>query len=376
MVNLEILSLVIFFALVGLFLLKNKKNITYKNGISVVRWKKGKEILDVISNKLRPILPLMGILSILTGIIATLVGVYFIVEFTLKFQQAFALALPSVSGVSYPAPIIGVPFWYWVIGIFIIVFIHESMHGIFARLDNVRIKSYGLITFLVLPIGAFVDPDEKQLARLSTLKKLRVLSAGSFINIVFGLLFLIFAIGFFSSFYETGGVDFVETVEGLPADNVSLNGTIYEINGKEVKTTQDLSEILNETEPESKIEIRTSEGVYELETVARPDGQPGSYIGISNAIIHVDVKGNLQAYKSVLNWFYGLLVWLHILNLGVGIANMLPIKPLDGGLFYEELFRKYFGDNGKKLIKIVSIIVLTLFLFNIFGIPIVKFLIG
>ena len=374
MVNLEIISLLIFFALVGLFLQKNKKNITYKNGISIIRWERGKGILDVIVNKFRKILPAVGILSILVGLLATFLGLYFIVQFTLKLQQAFAVALPSVSGVSYPAPIVGVPFWYWIIGIFIIVFVHESMHGIFARLYNVRIKSYGLITFFVLPIGAFVDPDEKQLGKLSTLKKLRILSAGSFINIVLGMIFLIFAIGFFSSFYEEKGVNFSETIKDLPAYNVGLNGTIYAINGREVKTIQDLSKVLNETKPGSKIQITTTKGVFTLETISRPDSQPGSYIGIGNASTDVDIKGDLTMYKAPLDWFYGLLIWLHILNLGVGIANMLPIKPLDGGLFYEEVLKKYVGDKSKRLIKVISLLVALLFLFNIFGIPIVKYL--
>jgi len=382
MVNLEILSLLVFFALVGLFLFKNKKNITYKSGISIVRWKRGKEILDVIVSKSRKILPSLGILSIVVGILATLLGLYFIIQFTLRFQQAFGIVLPSVSGVSYPAPIVGMPFWYWVIGVFIIVFFHESMHGIFARLYNVRIKSYGLITFLLLPIGAFVDPDEKQLKKLSTLKKLRILSAGSFINIVLAIIFLLFLISFlptdlfpeglFPIFYEVKGVVFSETVKNLPAYNVGLNGTIYAIDGKEVKTIQDLSRILNDTEPESEIQISTTEGISALKTISRPDGKPGSYIGISNAGTHKDIKDSLKMYKAPLNWFFGLIVWLYIINFGVGVANMLPIKPLDGGLFYEEILRKFVGDRSKKIMRVVSWVVFLLFVFNIIGIPLLK----
>jgi membrane-associated protease RseP (regulator of RpoE activity) len=372
MVNLEIISLLIFFALIGLYLLKNKKHITYKGGISIIRWKRGKEILDVIANKYRKILPAIGILSIAVGILATVLSIFYILQFSLKFQQAFALALPSVSGISYPAPIIGVPFWYWVIGVFVIVFVHESMHGIFARLDKVRIKSYGLITFLVLPIGAFVDPDEKQIKKLSTLKKLRLLSSGSFINIFLGLLFLAVAVGLFFSIYETKGVVFVGTVEDMPANKSGLSGTIIAINGQSVKTIQDLSKILNGTEPGTEMQISTTEGEFTLETVSRPDDQLGSYIGISNASTDVDVKDEIKLYKVPIDWFYGLIVWLHILNLGVGMANMLPIKPLDGGLFYEEILKKYFGGRSKKLMKFISIAVAILFLFNILGIPIIR----
>ncbi|MBI4009995.1 MAG: site-2 protease family protein [Candidatus Aenigmarchaeota archaeon] len=373
MVNLEILSLLIFFGLIGLYLLKNKKKITYNGGLIIIRWKRGKEILDVIANKFRKILPAVGILSILVGLFATFLGLYLIIQLSLRFEQAFGIALPSVSGVSYPAPIVGVPFWYWIIGIFTIVFVHESMHGIFARLDNVRIKSYGLMTFFVLPIGAFVDPDNKQIEKLSMLKKLRIFSAGSFINIVLGLLFLLLAVWLFSNLYEDKGVNFSETMKDLPAYNTGLNGTIHAINGQEIKTIQDLSEILNGIDPGTTIQITTSQGVYTIETASRPDGQPGSFIGIGSASTHVDIKDALAMYKFPLNWFYGLLLWLHILNFGVGIANMLPIKPLDGGLFYEEILKKYFGSRSKKIMKYISIAVALLFLFNIFGIPILKY---
>lgn len=374
MSNLEIISLVAFFAAIGLYLLKNKRHITYKNGIVIKRWIKGKEILDTIVEKNRKILPAIGILSIITGFLATFVSLYFIIQFSLNLQQAFAPALPSVSGISYPSPIIGVPFWYWVIGIFVIVFAHESMHGIFARLDKVRIKSYGIITFFVLPIGAFVDLDENQIKKLGTLKKLRLLSSGSFINIFLGIVFLLIALWFFSNFYEQQGVIFAETIKDTPAYNVSLNGTIFSVNGEETKTAQDLSRVLNGTRPASEITITTSKAEFKIKTVSRPDGQPGSYIGISGVSNSIDVKSNFGNYKPLVSWVYGLLLWLHVLNLGVGMANMLPIKPLDGGLFYEEIFKKYFGGRSKKMIKYVSIVVFLLFLFNLIGVPLIKYL--
>ena len=373
MVNLEIISLLIFFSLIGLYLWKNKKTVSYNNGIIIKHWVKGKEILDRIVEKYMKILPLIGILSIATGFIATFLGLYFVIQFSLKLQQAFAPALPSVSGVNYPSPIIGVPFWYWIIGIFIIVFTHESMHGIFARLDKVKIKSYGIITFFVLPIGAFVDPDENQIKKLGTLKKMRLLAAGSFINIVLGIVFLLLGLWFFSNFYEQNGVIFSETIKDTPAYNANLNGTILSINYKKIETVFDLSDILNKTQPGSEIAVATTTGVYTLNTTSRPDDSPGSYIGISGVSTSVDIKNNFGWYKPALSWFYGLLIWLHILNFGVGIANMLPIKPLDGGLFYEELLRKYFGVRSKKMIKYISIVVFLLFLFNIIGVPIIRY---
>ena len=33
-------------------------------------------------------------------------------------------------------------------------------------------------------------------------------------------------------------------------------------------------------------------------------------------------------------WFVGLLVWIYLLNLGIGLFNLLPLGPLDGGRMY------------------------------------------
>jgi membrane-associated protease RseP (regulator of RpoE activity) len=58
--------------------------------------------------------------------------------------------------------------------------------------------------------------------------------------------------------------------------------------------------------------------------------------------------------------------------LGVGAANLLPIKPLDGGYLFEEIFRKFFGERGKEIANVLSAIILFLLLFNIFGIYVIR----
>ncbi len=69
-----------------------------------------------------------------------------------------------------------------------------------------------------------------------------------------------------------------------------------------------------------------------------------------------------------MNFFTGLLIWISIINFGVGVVNMLPIKPLDGGLMLEALGERFLPKHYENIIKGMSLF----FLFLIIG----NFIIG
>ncbi|WP_367883132.1 site-2 protease family protein [Thermococcus peptonophilus] len=60
--------------------------------------------------------------------------------------------------------------------------VHELSHGIVARADKLPLKSVGLVLLAVIP-GAFVEPDEEELAKAPLRSRLRVYGAGSMANI-------------------------------------------------------------------------------------------------------------------------------------------------------------------------------------------------
>jgi Zn-dependent protease len=54
--------------------------------------------------------------------------------------------------------------------------------------------------------------------------------------------------------------------------------------------------------------------------------------------------------------------------MGVGTFNLFPLKPLDGGLIFEEILKHFYnGKYVKYLVNGVSLLVLALLLFNLFG---------
>ncbi|MEM4511620.1 MAG: site-2 protease family protein, partial [Nanopusillaceae archaeon] len=72
--------------------------------------------------------------------------------------------------------------------------------------------------------------------------------------------------------------------------------------------------------------------------------------------------------ESFISLFSHLLIlfrWVLLLSLGVGLANMLPIVPLDGGLVVRDILIEYFGKKrGEMITKFVSIAFILIILFS------------
>ncbi|MBI2084129.1 MAG: site-2 protease family protein [Candidatus Aenigmarchaeota archaeon] len=382
MVSFEIVSLVAFATVIGLWLLSDRKNkeMTFKYGFIIRRWTKGLELIDKVVSSHPRLITIVGNIGIGIGVLAGLGGLAVLIYLTINLQQAFQLVLPTAGGYQIPGPVISIPFWYWLTAIFIIVVTHESMHAVFARLENVKVKNYGILMLLLLPIGAFVDPDEKRIKKLGTIKKLRIFAAGSlanFITAIIGVIVLISSVFLFTSATKNMGVA-IESVEpGSPADKAGLEGTITEINAIKINNSLDFAKALNSTKAGDTLDITTDRGVYKLALEIHPKNENRTYMGVSirNAF-SFDVFG-LQGivssvFYSVFFTVISFLNWLIVISAGVGTVNMLPMKPLDGGLFFEEIFTKVFGDNGKKLILVSSYLILGLLLLNLFGLPLLK----
>jgi membrane-associated protease RseP (regulator of RpoE activity) len=374
MFSLEIVSTIVFFVIVGILVIRDRKNLEFQYGVIVRRWRKGQAIIDKLVRKHKRAISIIGNIGVIVGVLAGILGFAFLVQFTFRLQQAFYLVLPSVSGITYPGPVVSIPFWYWLIGVFVIIAAHESMHAIYSRLEKIPIKSYGVLLLLVLPIGAFVDPDMKKITKLKFLGKLRIYAAGSFANFITAAAMFLITLVISTFLFAPSGVEFNQLINGTPAYSVNMSGTIIGINDGAIKTEEDLSTVFSQIKAGDRINIRTTEGNYVINTVGRPENESVAYIGISGIRVVFDVKPELQNFKGLINAFNNLVFWLFLLSAGVGIANMLPIKPLDGGLIFEEIFNKIFKSNGKIATKIISFVTIALILFNLFGISLIKFI--
>jgi len=370
MINLEIFSMLVFFSLVGIFLFKGRKSLEKHGIIFIRRWKRGLDLIDSLIRRYPKAVKIYGRIALVLGIVVMVGGFVMLLIYDVLGIKLFGLVLPTAGGYRYPGPIVGVPFWYWLIAIFIIIFVHETSHGILARLAKVKLKNYGIILLLLLPVGAFVEPDDKKLKRVKMTQKLQIFAAGSFANFITGLIFLGLGMLLASSVLipsirpyviEPYGVYFNGTMAGYPAHDVNLTGVITDMNSIPIKTTDNLSGLLNSTNPGTNISIITSMGNYSVITVPRPDSLAGSFIGISYPTTY-------YAYRQWSAVALQLFTWLVGLSIGVGIANLLPMKPFDGGLMLEEISARFLKKHTRFIVIFFTILTISLILYNMFGI--------
>ncbi len=384
MANLEITSLIVFLTIVGLLLLKDRRNLSFHYGIIIRRWDRGLHLIDRFVKRYPKFLTSVGNFAVAIGVVAGLVGLVTLILLTISLRQDTRLILPTAGGYQIPGPVLSVPFWYWLIAVFIIIVTHETMHAVYARLEKVPVKNYGIMMLLLLPIGAFVDPDMKRVKRLELLKKLRIFVAGSFINFIVAIIaFGLFLSGVFAFGLATNpaGVMIDSVAENSPADKANLEGTVQKINGEPISTATDFVRALNDTRPGDKVSILTDKGDYEIELDAHPEIENKSYVGVtvrSNYAYNVfGFDGFVPLiFMSVFFTVMSFLNWLVFLSAAIGVVNLLPIKPFDGGLFFGEILTRLFKDKGNLIINVTSVILIGLLLFNLFGISLLRSIIG
>ncbi|HDJ66942.1 MAG TPA: hypothetical protein ENF33_04465, partial [Nitrososphaeria archaeon] len=115
---------------------------------------------------------------------------------------------------------------YILLALGIILITHEGMHGLVARLEKIRLKSTGLFLAFIFP-GGFVEPDEEEFNKASPKTKMRVAAAGSFANLVVGLLVVFLMMGLFLPMES--GVMVLEVEEN--STKICVGDVIVEVNG-------------------------------------------------------------------------------------------------------------------------------------------------
>ncbi len=164
--------------------------------------------------------------------------------------------------------------------------------------------------FGVLPIGAFVEPDEDQLRKLDAERQTRVLVAGSAANLFTSL--LVFFV-FLAFLYAT--VPFKES--GLLVIGGNHTGDVlHTINGVDALTF--LQGASNQTKYNSTLAFGSDKGAYSG-TITK-----GTLYDLSSMFF-------LARYSNpALQFIYNLLGLVFSLNFVIGMVNLLPLPLFDG----------------------------------------------
>ncbi len=281
-------------------------------------------------------------------------------------QPSVSIILP---GVDVPGSPIYVPFLSGLIALATVLVVHEFSHGIQAVGEKIPIKSVGLLLFAILP-GAFVEPDEEVLEKSSKVSRLRVYGAGTIANITLALIALLVVAGVsyeIPQFFDENGIEISRVVSDSPSEGILKEGmVIEEIDGKSIENVKNYTSIVSSFSPGDNITVETDQGSYTVELGKNPNNESVGFFGIQ-ASKHFELKDNsLGPLPWVLFSLVDVFQWIFTLNLGIGLFNILPIKPLDGGYMLEILLSYRLSENQyKPIVNAVSAVFAIIIIFSL-----------
>ncbi|MGM5482074.1 MAG: site-2 protease family protein [Nanobdellota archaeon] len=395
--NFDMISGFVVILVLTLICIANKEKIKVQKMIGFLLYivmyptKRGIKIMDKIATKYREIVKLYGYISVGIGFTGMFFFTFLIALVLIKWifnpapdEAGFALVLPftNIPGIGY------LSFWYFFISIFILAVIHEGAHGVVARAHNLKLKSTGFALLgVIVPLfpAAFVEPDEKKMQNKSDIVQYSIFAAGPVINLLLALIIMI-AMPYVAQgvLYPNAGVNapfedgFSEPVgfsytlvqnSSLPAMSSGMPNTsiINSINGKEVNRYNDFAQEIMYVRAGENVTLGTKEGEFTLKTIKHPEVENRGYIGIyRDANERRKIPSVSDFGYHAFYWFKGLFKWLFALNFFVGLANLLPMGPVDGGRMFGLALQKIIRDK-KKAMKIWGMVAWLFLLIIIFG---------
>jgi len=386
---------------------RDRENVQRQSILFYRRTKNGIELIDKIAKSA----PRFWNVYAWTGVLMAVLTIPFVLwNVLLSFQQMFetggstggpSLIAPGLtsettlqSGVSF------VPAEYWIIGIGVLMVVHEMSHGIIARVEDMEINSVGWIVLGIIP-GAFVEPkgedmlptkedseegeeadeeeseDEKDDSdeessqggpwhQGSWTSQLKVLAAGSFANYVTALTFTAVAMLMFVNVAQPVGVSYAAQ-ENLSAREAGLNnGTIYSLEGERVRYTSQLDVISEDFQPNQTVRVNTSEGAFNV-TLGEKNGS--AYMGVllrrNEGFLATfqdmisdnrEIKPQYKEFEGAVSWTLSMLQVVALLNFLIGMFNLLPVKPLDGGQMVSTVMQRFYPD-GEGAVNAFSLLI-------------------
>ena len=270
--------------------------------------------------------------------------------------SSYATLSSQVPGIAPIIPGLTIPLFSGVLALAVVLVVHEFSHGILARISKIKLKSMGIVPFGVIPVGAFVEPDEKQVDKLDKRKQNSIFVAGVSAN--FLMTFAFFALTALMIIYVTPaffktGVVVSYTMPGYPAYNIIKPGTIlYQWNGNTVENLTSIEEAAGNFTPFALVSVGTNKGNYTFQTNAT--GKIG--VVIQNSQIP-KTKGPAP---GIVSFFYSFFVISFVLNFFVGGMNLMPLPAFDGWRIYKNRIKSKKRLHLIGWLMVIALIVLLL----------------
>lgn len=436
MLSFEIFLIILLVSLyVGIILFLDRKGVLERYNISLYgpflmfKTERGRDLIYRLSRK-KKFWRGFGNVSIVVCFITMVAMVILLLwQFWLlgeHITKEVAEKLPGINMVLV-IPVINpiLPIGYTIIAIIVAVVFHEFSHGISGASQGLEIKSMGILAFLI-PIGAFVEPDEEELKKLEIRKRMRVFASGPAMNLFVSIVCLsIFSFALMGSVnVAADGVGVGYIVKDSPAQHIGLEtgSIILEINGSKISNMDDFFVAMNRTCANQTVPIKfykdgkifntsvkladkymftkdendkgkgflgvgpTTGYKYELSILKNPFNKlPDSFFYLYamplstffrgyNPITEpytkfYEVKGIFASSPDIFWSLTNAIYWIFWLNLAVGLFNVLPMIPLDGGYLMQDVLNgllERFRIKKDKKEKITKVVMISISLFILF----------
>jgi membrane-associated protease RseP (regulator of RpoE activity) len=312
------------------------------------------------------------------GVPPLLIGMFMMQAFQILFagsnMPGVAPMLPTVNpqgevGVAVPGYDIFVPIVYALIAFTVLLFSHEFAHGVLARVHKIKLKSTGLLTFGIVPVGAFVEPDEKELESRSSIQKMHVFAAGSFANVLVCAVSVIIMFSLSAFLVSSDGVLVAGLTENSTAKGVIEKGdVIYKVDGVTLNSSAGYKKTVAGYAPGSVLTLETKRGTFEVTAGQNPENASVAFLGMYT---ENNIAGKYGMDIGALNFLWTTLTWMIFFNLNVALVNLLPIAPFDGWRMLREVMYVFRISelHAKKIVYAIVAFCLILLLIN--AIPLV-----
>jgi membrane-associated protease RseP (regulator of RpoE activity) len=295
------------------------------------------------------------------------------------------LLLPGVNPV--------LPLFYGWFAIICAIAVHEGAHGVIARSLGLKVKSSGLLFFLFVPIGAFVDVDEEQLKIAKAKVSSRVMAAGVGGNIAVAAVCLIGVLVIMGGVTPlVDGVYISDVLQGMPAEAAGLlpKDVLVSVDNLRINSTTDLKALLDNRTLGDIVQVTVARGEKWQErfstsvnlTLTENRTVMGVSVGdlmmeerlrnyqtltldrLPMYLVPPSLASGLVPFSDSLASFYthglgsqwhvlaNVLFWLWFVNINVAVFNALPIYPLDGGRMFNIALKSIIDQ--KKHEKLIS----------------------
>ena len=225
----------------------------------------------------------------------------------------------------------------------------------------------------------------------AAITQLSVSAAGPFFNILLSLL-LIFLLGFElpgllphtitekTALFDLGGrttemltlteLTITGVTTGSPAEigGLKIGEQLTKINGVPIDSEQ-FATTLSTLQPEQTITITTKTQEHTILTKQRPDDTTRGWIGVQFEPTTGFTQKALNTYgetgSTILLSIATLVSWIILLSLGIGLFNLLPLGPLDGGRILKTILETITPNNATKIHYYISAFFFVIIVTNI-----------